>query len=186
MAPRMAWLSVSGVRSPKKSASSLQIGALSQTPRQPFTTWTVNSPSAVVSPSAIPDVFQILNQPLRAHDVTRHAVAKKHEVLAARLGAKVCIERQEPIDAGRGGAEVMRYDLGGVQGHPAEVLIDFLKGGKDELLRFLKVAVPEMGEDPPDFVEIDSVFVIGFAIRFCRLLRFGTGDRRRHVFHCCP
>ena len=43
-----------GVRSPKKSASSLQIGALSQTPRQPLTTWTVNSPSAVVSPSAMP------------------------------------------------------------------------------------------------------------------------------------
>ena len=46
------------------------------------------------------------------------------------------------------------------------MLVDFLKGGEDELLRFLKVSVLEMGEDLPDFVEIDSVFVIGFAIRF--------------------
>jgi hypothetical protein len=42
------------------------------------------------------------------------------------------------------------------------VLVDFLKSGKDELLRFLKIAVMKLGEDPPDFVEIDNVFVIGF------------------------
>ena len=40
------------------------------------------------------------------------------------------------------------------------MLVDFLKGGKDELLRFLEIAVVKMGEDLPDFVEIDIVFVI--------------------------
>ena len=42
------------------------------------------------------------------------------------------------------------------------MLVDLLQGGEDQLLRFLKIAVMEMGEDPPDFVEIDIVFVIGF------------------------
>src|SRR5215207_9716282 len=105
-----------------------------------------------------PNIFQILDKPLRTHDVTGHAVAQEHEVLAARLGAKVGIERQESVDPSRGGAEVMGYDLGGVERYPPEVLVDFLKCGKDELLRFLKIAVMKMGEDPPDFVEIDIVF----------------------------
>src|SRR5918997_4218588 len=61
-----------------------------------------------------PGILQILDQALRAHDVAGHTVAQKHEVLAARLGAKVGVERQESIDAGRGGAEVMGYHLGGL------------------------------------------------------------------------
>src|SRR5215217_1924245 len=73
-----------------------------------------------------PDIFQILDEPLRTHDVTGHAMAEQHEVHATRLGAKVGVERQESIDASRGGAEVMGYDLGGVHRHPAEMLIDFL------------------------------------------------------------
>src|SRR5829696_6785357 len=36
-----------------------------------------------------PDILQILDEPLRAHDVTGHPVAQQHEMLAARLGAKV-------------------------------------------------------------------------------------------------
>jgi hypothetical protein len=59
----------------------------------------------------------------------------------------------------------MGHNLGSIKGYPAEMLVDFLKGGKDELLRFLKVAVLKMGEDSPDFVEIDSVFLSGFTIR---------------------
>jgi hypothetical protein len=60
----------------------------------------------------------------------------------------------------------MGDDLSGVERYPAEMLVDFLKGGEDELLRFLKVSVFEMGEDLPDFVEIDSIFAIGLAIPF--------------------
>src|SRR5687768_367623 len=62
-----------------------------------------------------PHIFQILDQALRAHDVTGHAVAQEHEVLAARLSAKVSVERQESVDAGRRGAEVMGHDLGGIK-----------------------------------------------------------------------
>ena len=66
------------------------------------------------------------------------------------------------------------------------MLVDFLEGGKDQLLRFLKVSVLEMGKDLPDFIEINSVVVIVLTIRFGRLLQFGTGEGRRTIFHCCP
>jgi hypothetical protein len=60
----------------------------------------------------------------------------------------------------------MSDDLSRLERYPAEMLVHFLKGGKDELLCFLKVAIVEMGENPPDFVKIDIVFEIGFTIPF--------------------
>jgi len=80
----------------------------------------------------------------------------------------------------------MGDNFGRIHRYPAEVLVNFLKSGEDELLRFLKVAILEMGEDSPDFVEIDIVFEFGFTLQVCRRPRFRTGDGRRHVFHFCP
>ena len=79
-------------------------------------------------------------------------------MLAAGLGAEVGIERQQPIDAAGRGAEVLGDELGGVERNPAEMLVDFLQGGEDELLRLLKISVVIVGENAPDFGEIDSVF----------------------------
>jgi hypothetical protein len=93
-------------------------------------------------------------------------VTQEHEVLAAGLGTKVGVERQESVDPCRGGAEVLGYHLGRFERYPTEVLVDFLKSGKDELLRFLKIAVLKIGEDASDFVEIDIVFMTGFRRQF--------------------
>ena len=92
-------------------------------------------------------------------------MAQQHEVFAPRFGAKVGIERQESVDAARRGSEVFGDDLSRLERYPAEMLIHFLKSGKDKFLRFLKVAIVEMGEDSPDFVEINIVFVLGFTIQ---------------------
>jgi hypothetical protein len=104
-----------------------------------------------------PNVFQILHQALRAHDVTRHAMTQEHEMVATGLGAKVGIKGEKAIDASRGGAKVFGHDLGCAERHPAKVFVDLLESGKDQFLSFLKISIVKVGKDSLDFREVNII-----------------------------
>ena len=183
----MASLSFSTVRSPWKSASSLQIGAPVADAEAAVDD--LDGQFAVRGGAAVGDaavVFQVLDQALRAHDIAGHAVAEEHEVVAARLGAKVGIEGQQAVDAAGRRAEVLGDDLGGFKRDPAEVLVDLLQCGEDQFLRFLEIAVVKMRKHAADFIEID---------RLCRRLQprgsrpawaHRSVDDRRDLFQSYP
>src|SRR5215203_850925 len=71
--------------------------------------------------------LKFLHELLRTHHVAGHPVAEQHEVLAARLGPKVCVEGEQTVNAVRRRAEMLGDDLGRFEGNPAEMLVDLLQ-----------------------------------------------------------
>jgi hypothetical protein len=149
----------------------------------------LNRQFAICRRSAVdnaPYILKVLHQPLRAHDIAGHAMAEEHEVVAARRGTKVGIEGQEPVDAASGRAEMVGDDLRGLERDPSEMLVDLLQRREDQLLRFLEIAVVKMGEDPPDFVEVDLVGTVPIFVQATTTFGIWAGDDRRHFFQFSP
>ncbi len=74
---------------------------------------------------------------------------------ASWLGPEVSVEGEEAIDTVDRCIEVLSDELGRWQGDIAEVLVDLLQCGKNQLLRFLKVPRLEVGEHLAHHIQID-------------------------------
>jgi hypothetical protein len=66
------------------------------------------------------------------------------------------------------------------------MLVDLLQRREDQLLRFLEIAVVKMGEDLPDFVEVDLVGAVPAAMRATTMFCIWAGNDRRHFFQFSP
>jgi hypothetical protein len=117
---------------------------------------------AALGGSSIADtvvILEMLNEFLRSHHIARHAMAEKHEVLAAGLGPEVGVEGQEPIHPVDRRPEVIRHYLGGLDRNPAETFVDPLQSAEDEFLSLLPVLRLELRNDFANDIEVDVASV---------------------------
>jgi hypothetical protein len=99
--------------------------------------------------------------------------------LPRAFGAEVGVEGQEPIDSGCGCAQPLGNDLCRFQRHIPEVLVDFLQRAQDQLLAFLPIFRLEMGHQPANVIEIDSVGSYRRVHCFCHSSLPGKSAGRR-------
>jgi hypothetical protein len=86
-------------------------------------------------------ILEGLDQLLGSHDVTRDAMADEQVMVAARRCPEVGVKREQRKDTGWSRVEVLGNDLCGLRGDPTVVLVHFLKGSKDKLLRLFEIVI---------------------------------------------
>lgn len=82
-------------------------------------------------------------------------MAKQHEVVATRFGAKVGIKGKKSVDTIRCRSQVFSDNFGGFKGDPAEMFVDLLERAEDQLLRLLKILGFEVRHDFADNRKVD-------------------------------